>query len=394
MSYVELSLWAFANLLSYFGYGLLLLRSIQIKRPSPYLAGTLGVSVSIATGGLLNLFGGVRPAVLFAMVMIGTGLAIAFAVQRRRHLFVKIAEMNARSRRHPWLSLQALLILLLLAIPVVGNIRGSAFRGVDDPNAYFAFPEQMIQLGSLSADPFSERRLESSLGGGYFLQALMLVVGDVRSIPFADVSVGYVLLACILISAAKAPRLSGAQTITALWLLLLVQFGRMNSTMVILPAALFASVFLLETSPELDGPGETVMHWRRTLLLGLTFAAICTLKSNCLPAALVACCGFFAIAWLARVRNTWRHLFGCLAVLVLFLLPWMLDMKAKEGTLLYPLLGHGHHVSSYNQSLVPAGAMALLMGNPHSGQSLLSSEFLSCFSVFFSSSTRSEPPPS
>jgi hypothetical protein len=82
---------------------------------------------------------------------------------------------------------------------VLRNVRvHNGYFSHDDLAAYLNLPSETLQLASLPSDPFNERRVTSSLGGPYFLQTFMLVVGDERTIPFIDVSVGFILYAAVL----------------------------------------------------------------------------------------------------------------------------------------------------------------------------------------------------
>jgi hypothetical protein len=111
--------------------------------------------------------------------------------------------------------------------------------------------------------------------------------------------------------------------------------------MVTLPAALFTAFFLVETADETSSIS-------RSLLLALLAAAVTTLKSTYLPVALAILLGFYLLrlrkrTWLRVLREA---LISALVFLVI-LLPWMLDMKRKGGTLLYPLLGNGYEIAAY-----------------------------------------------
>jgi hypothetical protein len=358
MPFIALCLWGMFFVLSIFGYGNLLLRLLHIKE-FPGLSGIVGVSFLITLGGILNLVGWVHPPMLVGLVVLGVLLLAALTRPSWNISQFVTTKYRSLFRGRAVIKFQVMLLCGLFAIPILGSIRGHAFNteAGDDPIAYFAFPIKMLQLGSLGPDPFSERRLQATVGGGYFLQTFMLVLGDVRSIPFTDVAIGYLLLGGVIIDLARRRRLSILQTVLTFWLLFWLQFGRLNATMMILPAALFASLFLLESEPLLKKGTE----WKQALLLALIISSICTLKSTYMPTAVMSCCLYYLALVIRKGSRYVLPGVGCVALCGLFLFPWLLDMKRKEGTYLFPLLGRGYDISSYNNSLVPAGSMLRLV---------------------------------
>ncbi|MFL6352723.1 MAG: hypothetical protein ACJ74Z_12865 [Bryobacteraceae bacterium] len=222
--------------------------------------------------------------------------------------------------------------------------------------AYLNLPVETLELGTLPSDPFNERRITTSLGGPYFLQTFMLLAGDVGTVPFIDVTVGFILYAAILVGIYRTLKLSRLVSLSLALLIFVAPLVRANFTMVVLPAALFATLFWIQIHPFL---GDR-MGWQRSVLLGLTAAGICSLKSNGIPGALLIC-GFYYLGnfLTERRRSLKAGLFFALAA-GFCLVPWMLDMKQKEGTYLFPIFGLGYHASAYGVIPPPGGAHPFL----------------------------------
>lgn len=63
----------------------------------------------------------------------------------------------------------------------------------DDYHADFVFPKKMLQMGSMGPDPFRERRLESSLGGGTFLNTFILSMLSEKILKNIDYGCGLII---------------------------------------------------------------------------------------------------------------------------------------------------------------------------------------------------------
>lgn len=239
------------------------------------------------------------------------------------------------------------LIALVLIVRLLAFVQTNPkrFNPNDDKQAYLAFPVKMLATGSFAADPFSERRILSSLGGITFLQAAAIApAGDLRIINIVDASIGLLLLTLFTVALCRRLRLPMRYSLWVLAVLALTPEMRVNVTSIILPAAFLLLLVLIYLDPEMGHhPG-----WRRLLLFGLVAGTACTMKATIIPSV-----GIFTILLLALelrrsgLAHVLRAAFAIAVVVLAVLLPWMIDSKLKCGTFLYPLLGHGYHVSSY-----------------------------------------------
>jgi hypothetical protein len=345
MHFVLLCAWGVCLFVAFLGYGKLLLGLLQVRDAPWAFAAAIGVSVLVTAGGVLNLLHLVTTPMLIGVVVAGAMLALALDWRHLRSLPATL--LNTSILYAP--------LIIAAAIPVLGNVRADirTFNTIDDFPAYLTIPAATHDLGTLPFDPFSERRITSCLGAPYVLQSLMLVAGDVRSIRFIDVSIGFVLYVGLLLTILRMMGLPVLARISLAFLALLVPVDRWNATMVVLPAALFCTLLLIQIHPDLGGR----LNWRRTVLLGMTAAALSCMKSNYLPTS-VAICGFYYAAWLVYRRRATPLLQGVLwaVVLILCMLPWMIDMRHKEGTFLFPIFGAGYDASAYGAIPLPSGS--------------------------------------
>lgn len=355
MNYLLLCAWALCLFSALLGYGRAVLQLLRVKHPPWALAAATGVSIILLLGGLLNLKTGLVPPVLMAVVAAGDLLFLAYYA-RPKPLLLRLR------RPVEWPQplgnvLLAVSLFVLLAIPVLRSLNADERSfAYDDRCAYLTLPVQTAQLDALPADPFNERRITSSLGGSYFLQSFMLVFGGVHTLRVPDIGIGFILYSAALFAVFRTLLLPVRTSLLLLLLIFIAPLSRMNLTMYVLPAALFVAIFLIEIHPSLGG----AMNWRRTVLLGITAAAVSCLKSNYLPAAVLICAIYYAVLFLSERRI--RVLAGAVLfglVMFLSLLPWMLDMKAKEGTYLFPILGRGYDASAYGVPL-PSGSQSYL----------------------------------
>jgi hypothetical protein len=338
MYFFRLLLWALCLVCAWIGAGGLAARLLGLRERSWSLNGVLGISLFVLVGGFLNLAQQVRPWPLVSLVVFGDVLFIIFLVSARS------SWKTIRSLFHglqTWGKVFAAFCGAGLLTAAVHSLTFTRFNFSDDLPAYMTFPFKLIQLGSLGFDPFSERRVQSGLGASFFLQACMLVAGDVRSLWFPDAGAGLIFFAGCVYAAGRRLGNTPAFAIVLASLVVLVPSSHMNLGMSVLPAAFFIAFFLVETAVE-------TTPLRRSIMLGLLGATVTMLKSTYLPPAIL----IIAILHIVRIRKQpWgqvlRDVLASGFAYLVPLLPWMIDMKRKEGTFLYPLLGKGYEISAY-----------------------------------------------
>lgn len=359
MPFFLLIAWAACVCISFVGYGKALLRACGLRDQSWPLAGTLGIALIVALGGFLELAGWVKGATVIAIVIAGD---LLFAINIWHDLSQQVRTSSVVSNACHLLAADktstALFLLLtaLLILRLTGNLQPGYFHVNDDLGGYLSFPVEMLQLGSLPSDPFSHRRVTSGYGGSYFLQTFTVVGADPRTIRFIDWGFGSVLYAGLAFAIGRRLTLSRKNALALTLLTFVIPLRKTNASMVVLPAALFATLFLLQLLPDTDKR----RRWNCAVLLGLTAGALCTLKATFLPAAVIICALFYC-GELIRGRRLATLAPAVLTALSagITLFPWMLDLKNKEGTFLFPALGSGYEVTKYS---VPGGVASADLG--------------------------------
>jgi len=342
-------LWEAFVSLALLGYGFAALRVLRLQRQPLAVSACTGVAVWLLLGGWLNLANLASRRVLLAALGLGF-LCCLWELARpevRDGIAARLRHFSedklARNLAIPILAY----FLLLFAV----NLRPIAWNAFDDPQAYMAYADKAAAFGSLQSDPFSERRVNTGMGGGIFLNVTMLAAGDDSTMGYIDAGFGYLVFILCIWSLAKALGLTGWRAVALLYLVPIFTLARINLTIAYLSTALALAMLLLLMRVD----WEAGLPPRMALLLGVLLGADCSIKSSNIPLCgmLLVFCG---IAF-ARHARDWRRLLPfCLTGIPLaaVVLPWMLHLHHDEGTYLFPNLGRGDHISAFGLLPLPA----------------------------------------
>ncbi len=337
-------LWSVLILLSIAGYGSLLLRLAGVRRAALATAATAGFGVALLLGGLLNLRGLITVPVLYGFLVLGL-VAGALGWVQRGAAGQEADGFSLASTPRTWIATALLTVFaLMFALRLGASVHTPYYQISDDYNFYLASPVKMLETHHFAADPFSERRIMSSLGGNNFLEVLVLSALPVEDIQMADRAVGLLLLALLAFRLSRQFALTRTQTAAFAALTLVMPQLQFNLTFVILPSALFLGMVSIaaDTGPLARKP------WLQALLLGLTAGGIGTIKSTYIVHGVL----FFVVFALLAARR--RGLLAGVQVLafaglgcLLVMSPWMLANHQASATWFYPSLGQGYHYSRY-----------------------------------------------
>ena len=203
----------------------------------------------------------------------------------------------------------------------------------------------MLETHHFAVDPFSERRLISSVGGGYFLQTFVIAATSISHIAMADRTLGLILLAVALFDLGTSFGLATYQIALLEFGAYLVPQETINLTYVVLPVVMLLSmIWLLAASLE-DAEKN---HKKHAILVGIIGGSILSLKSTYLPIiGTLSLIPYVVLFWKTRRSNTFYLPvlagFGSFLVVI----AWMLAMKHASDTYLFPVLGHGLDYSRY-----------------------------------------------
>ena len=354
ISYFLAFAWGFVILVAWIGWGRLLDRILFPKARTDWgQSAAWGLALSVVVGGMLNVLSYISQTVV--LVYLGTGVIVwlldllTWRPNRVNSAFPARSDL----RNSKILFVAGALVVLLALIQYAGSVSVSRydspsspagpvrFNQADDFQAYFVFPEKMMQLGSISPDPFCARQIESSLGGQSFLDALILSVLSVQNLHMLDPGLGLLLIIGLLWGNFKETGTSLAWSLALLLVFVWMAPPTVNIASLYTGMALFLSLYR-----TLDWKAFSAGRFlSRILVIALIAAAICSLKSTFIPACGVLLgCSFVCYAVGEKFKRTALAELGSAAVLVVaFTLPWMISMYQSSGTLLYPLLGRGYH---------------------------------------------------
>ena len=357
LHFAEALLWCALLFISIAGYGATLLRLFGLRRPSVALAASSGVGVVIFLGGCLNLMRAVVTPVVLLVVFLGVLAAILLRIN-----FAEPESPAEGETPQSTSSRAATLLLVLLAVLFVVRVGASVHAGQyqegDDYNFYLAAPAKMLQLHHYAADPFSERRIMSSIGGNYFLQTMVLAALPLENLQMADRTLGLFLLAFLAYGLAGEFHLTRTQrTIFALLVFFTPQL-QFNLTFVLLPSALFFSLVYLAANRKLFSDRPILL----ALLLGIITGAVAATKSTYLPHGVIFIVCIALFHWRRRGLRAGIQTLLLAGIGAFFVMaPWMIASHSTSGTFFYPLLGPGYHYSAYGLYPAPSGAGASIV---------------------------------
>lgn len=339
--YLIAFLWGAFVLTAILGWGfLVLLLCGSLKKIDFGWQGSLGLAFSVIAGGVLNSFQLVSKNNIIIFLLIGLLVEIISLVVGLGVIKQSFAGFWASLKNRKTFYIFLVLILFTILIRYSFSVAFFNFNIVDDQHAYLVFPVKMIQTGSLGIDPFSERRLLTSLGGKYFLDTFILAGAQIKNLHIMDNGVGLIIFLLVLLGLAKDRKLSLTSVLFIVFLAAIIPSPTTNVTSFFTAAALFLALFrfLLEAEkhwPKLSG---------RLVVLSLLCAGVCALKSNLILPVVVIYFAYFILELKSQGnrRGLLQHFILASVMIFLFLSPWMISMLHSSGSLLYPYLGKGY----------------------------------------------------
>jgi hypothetical protein len=338
------------------GWGALVVRVLRTGSSSGFgFDAAVGLAFSTSVGGVLNLAQVISPGVIRGFLLIGLLLAVFFfGIQQGRRIWDGVGAAAVYLRQRKLLAVVAFFLASVTFIKYATVVSPGVFHPHDDYHAYFVFPTHMLQTGTLGQDPFSERRITSTLGGNYFVNTFPLAVtGKYETLRLLDEGVSFIILIVLLAEIMVRRKIPGYWVLAALVGAVLIQGAVSNITAVYSGTVLMIVLFEL-----LDTVGmETGLN--HAALLAIVSAGLMCLKTTFAPVT-----GIFFISYywfqLSRVTNKGKAIksavFSALLIFLL-LLPWMIDAHRSSGTFFYPLLGKGFHGSRYGLFMLPTSHM-------------------------------------
>jgi len=346
LHFLSAQAWGAVLVVALIGWGQLALKITLGRIPSLALAANIGVGVCVFIGGFFNFLHLIVGWALICLTLVGVALAAGLSPRLRTDGADAVAKRMFPAWRNVamWTRVALICFVLLFLFRVASTPRVSSYHVTDDENFYLAAPVKMMVEHSFAPDPFSERRIEGSVGGNYFLQGMVLSVLPLENVQMADRYLGVVLIALIALALARQWELTPIETAIFAVFSVGIPAVAVNLTFSSLPSPLFLAIVAVAVDRTMAARPAA-----QSFLIGLLTAAICSLKSTYLPHAVFFAMGIhllwvFQRGWKLAVK---AGAFALLA-LVLVLAPWMIAMRVTSGTYLYPLLGSGYDFSAYH----------------------------------------------
>jgi hypothetical protein len=280
--YFPVLLWSLVIFASFWGYGEVLRRAI--KRPEFDdlgwgLTAAWGMAVTLAIGGFLMMLSLAKAPILTGVVLLGAALAAYNALgsklladpAAKKGKKSKASEESPPADSRSGFRFEATDWILcgLMALVFVSAI---AWPYQIDPNddvvCYLAYPQRILDTGTL-IEPFNVRRM-GTFGGQAILQAMVMVVGDVRNAHVPDRALGMLLLFGMLFQVAKgAGWQNSLLRFLAIGSLFFVSVPRINTGSSLTGAAVILALLL--TLVRLGGGAK--VHWAMLIPPALLIAA-------------------------------------------------------------------------------------------------------------------------
>ncbi|CAN5583743.1 hypothetical protein BH10PLA1_BH10PLA1_01780 [soil metagenome] len=281
----------------------------------------VGLAAVLAVGSLFNFLHLISAVAFIAILLLGLALAVIAATRPGRWKVDTLIRIAGTT---------------LLALPIfLRSLDLREFNPHDDAYAYLVAPKKMLDQGTLRPDPFNYRLIVSGPGGMAFLQAGAVRAFGVNAINVIDQGVGILLLAIAMAALLARWKIHWlAALILAAGLLVIMGHPVANVssyfTMLALLLALAFYLFDAELPPI-----------RRAVCVGLTFAAIASLKNTAVPIAAFLVTAAYVVKALDWPRSALREAVTAGVVAAAPLLLWYAPRWAMNAALI-PL----HHGSA------------------------------------------------
>jgi hypothetical protein len=334
--------WILLVVFSFFGWGIILCRLLRMRCDAGETA-CLSLSIATAAGGILNCLTLALPFVNVGFVLPGAAIGILHASRSSLKRVVIAGD--------PWIWVLLAIVIPLMTFYIASYSYNFEYEKLDDLLAYMVFPAKML-TGSLGFEPFSERRLITSLGGLYYLQSILLTGADFHWLHVIDPA--FALLSLVLLTNG-AMRARGAslrsRCLVNLFLLLFPPIVA-NLSPGLLQTPLLVFLYLIAEEPRWI-QGRTASQ--RSICLGLTSAAIIAVKPLGVPFLGFLLAGTYSsrVVWGPnRLAHAIESL-GTALLTICLLLPWMVSNRRQTGTLVYPLFGTGYSTANFVSNVMP-----------------------------------------
>jgi hypothetical protein len=346
------TIWCATMLVSFVGWGEVVNHFLAPERRADWgLRAAWGMGVFIFVGGIFCALKVTSRRLLVAQVLVGV---LVYVVRRLMCVSKPLrprAFLVALANAGPLVAMT--LAFGIAAMCVVGLVGWQQYNPNDDQPLYFLLIQKLLQQGSLY-DPFDVRRI-STFGGHLYLQAAYVAVVPYYCLNAFDPGLFTLVLLGLVAGHFTSRGLKPSDVVpmgAGFVLVLFLISVRANTASLFSGASAYFAIYRTLHFPAPgagDGPRWPIEP-RLAIVLALMVATCIGLRtSNAIPS-----CTFmlvlFGASYLSGQKkplsvDSLRTLFDAgvvfLVGFVLFMLPWMIELKRSCGTFFYPLLGNG-----------------------------------------------------
>lgn len=369
IEYLSCSTWGIIITLSLLGWGGIVNYALGKKQSLDWgHKAALGVAFTVFFGGILNVTWTISKPIIFIYLGIGLLACLIQIYQERASVVNSFLNYGKDCRKDKLLLIGTVIVLGLILLRYAGSITANHFNPHDDYQGYFVFPKKMLQLGSISLEPFNARRLVV-LGGQSFLDSFIVSVFPEKHLNIMDAGVGLIFAVFVLMGLFKIDiNLTHRQTIFLLFIFLVIRSEKYNITSVIMVMPLFIGLYRTLVYPKYN---NFLAHCSMTALVA---SAVFALKSNLIIAgSILLFLIYLGDAIDSKLYKKIGYEFLCTSILLLiFLSPWMISMYQSSGSFLYPILGKGYGSSV----LSPASELTIFKAIQIIGKAMISLDFV------------------
>lgn len=316
------------------------LLEIFFKEKLPtYLHSVMGMSIVLAIGGYLNLFQLINTTTITCSIIVG--MVVYFLCTKFRFEQIRsLMDPRFKTRNFSVELVAYLGTFYIFAISCLNQI----YNPHDDFEGYFSFASKIQQQGTLGNDPFSERRMVSSLGGQSFLDALTLQFQTFDFLHVTDLGVGLLIFLSSVYHYLKQKKWNSTSIACSIFILALVNPLNVN----ISASYTLISITFILTTLIFDHSSLRRSNLNPYLFAFIAAAGL-TLKNTAIPFTVMLLCLYCGISNGNNPKpgQYINRLIKCLMTWAIVIWPWCVSLYLSNGTFLYPLLGKGFHGSQY-----------------------------------------------
>jgi hypothetical protein len=314
------------------GWGTIVVRVARAADPDAGQRTALGIAGYLAVAGPLVALGVLsRPVILFLICIGFAGFAWREATAKLA-LWHRIRDGLVFVRGNPAIGAFVIVLILLASVRLIGAVAALDRNPWDDDLAYTPLIKRLLDAGNL-VEPFSFRRL-GAYGGQTVLQALGAARGSLANVHLVDRGLGLGVVLLLTTGYARERRTQPVWLALIALVVLLVPETAINTASYWIGAVGFFALYRCVVREQ----------WA---LVGLTGAAICTLRQNFLVpvVALVAIVLVGRLITLARTmpaREAWMQdrlaWIRTSAIALAVIVPWWIAAYRSSHTFLFPMV--------------------------------------------------------